>query len=89
MILLIGSHWFQPWYAIWAIALVALIPSRRVACYTLIFSFSMLLHPIALQYGAVRLKLPPGGFHALMARHIARPTDPGHAPGFPPTGHPE
>ena len=27
----------------------------------------MLLHPIILQFAAARLKLPPGGFHALMA----------------------
>lgn len=27
----------------------------------------MLLHPIILQFGASRLKLPPGGFHALLA----------------------
>ena len=64
---LIGSHWFQPWYATWAITLAALIPSRRVAGYTVIFSFFMLLHPIVLQCEASRLKLPPGGFHALMA----------------------
>jgi hypothetical protein len=65
--LLIGSHWFQPWYATWVIALAAVVPSRRVAGYTLVLSFFMLLHPIVLQYIASPLALPPGGFHAVMA----------------------
>lgn len=65
--LLIGSHWFQPWYVTWAIALAAVHASRRVVHYTLLLSGFMLLHPIILSYFASRLKLPPGGFHALMA----------------------
>lgn len=68
--LLIGSHWFQPWYATWAIALAALIADPRVAGYTLILSFFMLLHPIALSYLASRLALPPGGSHAIMAATV-------------------
>lgn len=65
--LLVGSSWFQPWYATWLIALAALIPGRRVAVYTLIFSFFMLLHPIVAPVGGSRLTLPPGGYHASMA----------------------
>ncbi len=68
--LLIGSHWFQPWYVTWAIALAAMLTSRRVANYTLLLSGFMLLHPIILSYFASRLKLPPGGLHAIMATTI-------------------
>jgi hypothetical protein len=65
--LLIGSHWFHPWYATWTIALAAVVPIRRVASYTLVLSFFMLLHPIVSQYVVGRLVLPPGGSHAVMA----------------------
>jgi hypothetical protein len=65
--LLVGCHWFQPWYGVWLIALAALVPDRRVAGYTLVFSFFMLLHPVVLQYGISRRRWPPGAFHALMA----------------------
>ena len=65
--LLIGCHWFQPWYVTWLIALAALVPNRRVAGYTLICSFFMLLHPIAAQYWISRLALPYGGSHAMIA----------------------
>ncbi len=68
--LLVGCHWFQPWYATWLIALASLAPDRRVAGYTLVFSCFMLLHPILSQYFASRLALPPGAFHAIMAAGI-------------------
>ncbi len=68
--LLIGSHWFQPWYATWVIALAAVVPSRRVAGYTLVLSFFMLLHPIIQDYVVSRLVLPPGGSHAVMAAAV-------------------
>ena len=68
--LLIGSHWFQPWYVTWAIALAAVLTSRRVANYTLLLSGFMLLHPIILSYFVSRLKLPPGGFHFIMAATV-------------------
>jgi hypothetical protein len=68
--LLIGSHWFQPWYAAWVIALAAVVPSRRVAGYTLILSFFMLLYPIVRDYLVSLLVLPPGGSHAVMAAAV-------------------
>jgi hypothetical protein len=65
--LLVGCHWFQPWYGVWLIALAALVPDRRVAGYTLVFSFFMLLHPVVVQYGLSGRKWPPGAFHAVLA----------------------
>jgi hypothetical protein len=65
--LLIGSHWFQPWYAALSIALAALLPDRRVARYTFILSFFMLLYPIAAPLVAAWKALPPGAYHAIMA----------------------
>jgi hypothetical protein len=65
--LLVGCHWFQPWYAVWLIAMAAVVPERRVAGYTLIFSFFMLLHPVVLRYVVAGSKWPPGAGHAVMA----------------------
>jgi hypothetical protein len=65
--LLVGCHWFQPWYGVWLIAMAALVPDRRVAGYTMVFSFFMLLHPVVLQYAVAGNKWPPGESHALMA----------------------
>ncbi|MGE5602982.1 MAG: hypothetical protein ACM30E_08020 [Nitrososphaerales archaeon] len=65
--LLVGSHWFQPWYAALSIGLAALIPDRHVARYTLILSFFMLLYPIASPLVATWKTLPPGAYHAIMA----------------------
>jgi hypothetical protein len=80
--LLIGCHWFQPWYAAWLIALAALVPDRRVASYTLIFCFFHAApsdHPavrgLAPQTAARRVSRPVG------RRHLARPADPGDTPG--------
>jgi len=65
--LLVGCHWFQPWYATWLIALTAVAISRQRVSYTCIFSYFMLLHPIMAQYLATQIALPIGGYHALMA----------------------
>jgi hypothetical protein len=59
--LLIGTHWFQAWYAIGLVALTALIPDGVLAAYAFFFTFFMLLQPIAAQYYVSRLTLPPGG----------------------------
>ena len=65
--LLVGAHWFQPWYAVWAIALAVLVARPVVVSYTLVLSFFMLLHPIVIQFVASRVKLAPGGFDVVMA----------------------
>lgn len=65
--LLIGSYWFQPWYATWAIALAAVTSNRRITSFTLVLSFFLLLHHIVLQYIARALTLPPSGTHLVMA----------------------
>ncbi|HTP11066.1 MAG TPA: hypothetical protein VMP08_22585, partial [Anaerolineae bacterium] len=65
--LLIGTHWFQAWYAVGLIALTALIPDGALAAYAFCLTFFMLLQPIAAQYYVSRLTLPPGGSDVLMA----------------------
>ena len=65
--LLIGTHWFQAWYAVGLIALTALIPDGALAGYTFVFTFFMLLQPIAAQYYVSHLTLLPGGRDALLA----------------------
>ncbi len=65
--LLIGTHWFQAWYAVGLIALTALIPDGVLTAYTFCLTFFMLLQPIAAQYYVSRLTLPPGGRDVLMA----------------------
>ncbi len=65
--LLIGTHWFQSWYAVGLIALTALIPDGALAAYAFFFTFFMLLQPIAAQYYVSRLALPPGGLDLYMA----------------------
>ncbi|CAG0932012.1 hypothetical protein TFLX_02410 [Thermoflexales bacterium] len=65
--LLIGTHWFQSWYAVGLIALTALIADGALAAYSLFFTFFMLLQPIAAQYYLARFTLPPGEEDALMA----------------------
>lgn len=65
--LLIGCHWFQPWYATWLIALTAIVVNRRLAAYASILTWFMLLHPIAVQYLVPQFDLPPGGRDIVMA----------------------
>ncbi len=65
--LLIGAHWFQPWYVTGLVALAALIPDETIAAYMFFFTFFMLLHPLAARYYASQLTLPPGGYDARMA----------------------
>ena len=65
--LLIGSIWFQPWYATIIISLACLVPIRHVTDYTLVLSFFMLLHPVVEQFLASRVSLPPGGYHLIMS----------------------
>ncbi len=65
--LLIGSVWFQPWYATWVIALAALLPIRRIVGFTLALSFFLLLHYIVLQYGVPWLPRLPGLRDVVMA----------------------
>lgn len=68
--LLIGAPWFQPWYATWLVALAAIVFREKVVSYTRIFSFFMLLHPIVAQFIAAPLRLPPGGYDAVMAAAV-------------------
>ena len=65
--LLIGTHWFQSWYAVGLMALTALIPAGALAAYAFFFTFFMLLQPIAAQYYIAYLTLPPGGQDVRMA----------------------
>jgi len=65
--LLVASHWFQPWYATWLVALAAIAIDRRLVTYTIVFTFFMLLHPIVAQYVASQVNLPPGGNDLIMA----------------------
>ncbi len=40
--LLVACLWFQPWYVMWIVPLAAMLPSRRAANTTIIFTFSAL-----------------------------------------------
>lgn len=68
--LLIGAPWFQPWYATWLIALAAILFREKIVSYTRVFTYFMLLHPIVAQFIAVPLRLPPGGYDAVMAATV-------------------
>jgi hypothetical protein len=65
--LLIGCHWFQPWYATWLIALTAITVNRRLVTYAAIFTWFMLLHPIMAQFLVAPLKLPSWDYSLVMA----------------------
>lgn len=66
--LLVGAHYFQPWYVTWLMALTAtLAANQRIALYSSLFTYFMLLHPIVAQYLAPRLGLPDGGYDMVMA----------------------
>lgn len=65
--LLLGLHWFQPWYGTLLIAFGALVNSRRVTIYLFVFSLFLLWLPIISDFKVSQLKLPPGGYDAVMA----------------------
>jgi len=65
--LLIGCHWFQPWYATWLIAITALTVNPRLVNYALLFTWFMLLHPIVAQFVVGPLHLPPWDYSLAMA----------------------
>lgn len=65
--LLLGLHWFQPWYGTLLIAFGALVNSRRVTLYLFVFSLFLLWLPIISDFKVSQLKLPPGGYDAVMA----------------------
>ena len=65
--LLIGSHWFQPWYAVWLVVFTAIIADRRLTAYTFVLTFFMLLHPIVDEYLSPQFGSAPGSYHAGMA----------------------
>jgi alpha-1,6-mannosyltransferase len=71
--LLIGSIWFQPWYATWLIPLAAIVFRRKIVAYTLVFTFFMLLHPVVAQFIAVPLSLPSGLYDGVMAAVLIVP----------------
>ena len=48
--LLIGCHWFFPWYATALVALAAIAANAQITRYTVVFTFFMLLNHIVVQF---------------------------------------
>jgi len=56
--LLVGCHWFQPWYATWLVALTAIAANQRLVAYAQVLTCFMLLHPLVAQFVVAPLNLP-------------------------------
>ena len=68
--LLIATVWFQPWYAVGAVGLAALLARGPALSYTRLLTFFFVLHPILSQFWISRPGLAPGLYDLNMALSV-------------------